>query len=240
MDDFSALAARIVDVVDDVRGCLVLSRDAMVLAACPETSEAETTASMTRFLGLGGARRGFLELEDETWCYVRHDACAAFVVTGPASRPGLVIAQLDRALDRFDGAGLGAGETGTRSVRAAAPRAPGSPVPTLVIAHRDEPDAAGPPSGPSRRLERPDVRPQPARPSSASAAAGIAPPAAMRPIGDGEPPSGQPISTSRERDGQQVERSHDRSTKGEDEVDEAEIAKEFAGLLQDRGSLADW
>ena len=214
MDDFSALAARIADVVDDVRGCLVLSRDAMVLAACPETSEAETTVSMTRFLGLGGARRGFLELEDETWCYVQHDACAAFVVTGPASRPGLVIAQLDRALDRFDGAGLGAGETGTHSVRAAAPPAPGSPVPTLVIAHRNEPDAAAPPSGPSRRLERPDVRP--------------------------EPPSGQPISTSRERDGQQVERSPDRSTKGEDEVDEAEIAKEFAGLLQDRSSLADW
>jgi hypothetical protein len=233
MDDFAALAARIADVVDDVRGCLIVSRDAMVLAAYPETSEAETTGSLTAFLGLGVARRGFLELEHETWCFARHDACAAFVVTGPGSRPGLVIAQLDRALDRFDGAE--ALRTETSSGRAARPPAQGSPLPTLMIAHRDEPDAASLIRA-SRRLELPDVEPDQAAPTPE----GIARSAPTRSIGDAGPGSGQRTPQSREQEGPKVERSVDRSTSGEDQVDEAEIAKEFAGLLQDRGSLADW
>lgn len=237
MDDFAALAARIVDDVDDVRGSLIVSRDAMVLAACPETSEAETTGCLTGFLGLGSARRGFVELEHETWCYVRHDACAAFVVTGPTSRPGLVIAQLDRALDRFEGAGPGARRTETGSIGAAPSPARGSPVPTLVIEHRDESGAAAPPPGGNGRLDLPDVGSQPAGPTSEER---IARSPATSSLRDGEPVPGHPPSASHEREELQVERSGDRATKGEDEVDEAELAKEFAGLLQDRGGLADW
>ena len=36
MDEYSALAQRVVRTMDDVRGCLILSRDGLVLGAYPE------------------------------------------------------------------------------------------------------------------------------------------------------------------------------------------------------------
>ena len=39
MDEYAALAQRVVLTMDDVRGCLVLSRDGMVLGDYPEEDE---------------------------------------------------------------------------------------------------------------------------------------------------------------------------------------------------------
>jgi hypothetical protein len=239
MDEFAALAARIVEAVDDARGCLIVSRDAMVLAAYPAKSETEITGSLTRFLSLGPATRGFVELEEEIWCHVRHDSCSAFVVTGPAARPGLVIAQLDRALDRFDDAERLARPTEGR--HEPAPRLPASDrstVPTVVIEHREPRSSAAPSAAGDRHLMLPDVDAPPPPPSPASgegdgvrAGHPVAGPArASEP--PPKPPSSEPEVPESDRVG--------RPTEEEDDVDQAEIAREFAGLLQDPGGLADW
>ena len=58
MDEFAALAQRVVLTMDDVRGCLVLSRDGLVLGAFPEDQEAELKPAWLRFVHVGEARKG--------------------------------------------------------------------------------------------------------------------------------------------------------------------------------------
>ena len=86
MDEFAALAQRVVLTMDDVRGCLVLSRDGLVLGAFPEDQEAELKPAWLRFVNVGEARKGFVEFSDQLWAFVhrgpvrglrrdRHAAC---------------------------------------------------------------------------------------------------------------------------------------------------------------------
>ena len=63
MDEFAALAQRVVLTMDDVRGCLVLSRDGLVLGAFPEDQEAELKPAWLRFVHVGEARKGFVARE---------------------------------------------------------------------------------------------------------------------------------------------------------------------------------
>ena len=63
MDEFAALAQRVVLTMDDVRGCLVLSRDGLVLGAFPEDQEAELKPAWLRFVHVGEARKGFVEFQ---------------------------------------------------------------------------------------------------------------------------------------------------------------------------------
>ena len=55
----------------DVRGCLILSRDGLVLGAHPAESERTTTRAWIRFAAIGDPERGFAQFGTETWCYVR-------------------------------------------------------------------------------------------------------------------------------------------------------------------------
>src|SRR2546422_235594 len=59
MDEYAALAQRVVLTMDDVRGCLVLSRDGMVLGAYPEEDEQAFKPAWLKFVHVGEARRGF-------------------------------------------------------------------------------------------------------------------------------------------------------------------------------------
>jgi hypothetical protein len=98
IDDLSALAARLAAGVGDVRGCLIVSRDGLVMGAYPEDGEAQLKPAWLRFAAVGEPDRSFVQFGDEIWCYVRRGAYAAFVVTGVAVRPGLVIDQIEQAL----------------------------------------------------------------------------------------------------------------------------------------------
>ena len=165
MDEYAALAQRVVLTMDDVRGCLVLSRDGMVLGAYPEEDEQSFKPAWLKFVNVGEARRGFVEFSDQMWAYVHRGPYAAFVVAGTAIRPGVLLDQLEQAV-------LAAEESRAKKGD------------TLKV-----PDAPGAPSGRPRTSLHPSDRPQ-----VAPAPAGTAPPPQERswaggtPEGSGVPP----------------------------------------------------
>jgi hypothetical protein len=98
MDEYAALAQRVVLTMDDVRGCLVLSRDGMILGAYPEEDEQSFKPAWLTFAHVGEARRGFVEFSDQMWAYVHRGPYAAFVITGTGVRPGVLLDQLEQAV----------------------------------------------------------------------------------------------------------------------------------------------
>jgi hypothetical protein len=98
MDEYAALAQRFVLSMTDVRGCLVLSRDGLVLGAYPEEDETAVKPAWLKFVTLGEVRKSFVELSDQIWAYVYRGPYAIFVVAGPSVRPGVLIDQLEQAL----------------------------------------------------------------------------------------------------------------------------------------------
>ena len=98
MEDFNALASSLAQGVGDVRGCLILSRDGLVLGAHPAEAEGVTTPAWVRFAAIGDPERGFAQFGTETWCYVRRGPYAGFALVGPGARPGLVIDHMDQVL----------------------------------------------------------------------------------------------------------------------------------------------
>src|SRR5438309_2186071 len=96
MDEYAALAQRVVLTMDDVRGCLVLSRDGMVLGAYPEEDEQAFKPAWLKFVNVGEARRGFVEFSDQLWAYVHRGPYAAFVISGIGVRPGVLRQRLRR------------------------------------------------------------------------------------------------------------------------------------------------
>ena len=98
MEDFTGLASSLATGVSDVRGCLLLSRDGLVLGSHPQDAEARTKPAWIRFAALGDPERGFTQFGTETWCYVRRGPYAAFAVVGPGERPGLVIDHMEQIL----------------------------------------------------------------------------------------------------------------------------------------------
>ena len=119
MDDYSALAYRIAGSVADVRGCLILSRDGLILGSYPDDETAVKPAWM-RFASLGDPERSFVEFGDQVWVYVRRPAYGAFAVADAGVRPGLVIDQLEQIL-------LAAEEARTRRETLRVPEAAGAP-----------------------------------------------------------------------------------------------------------------
>jgi hypothetical protein len=97
MDDYSALAHRIAGGLADVRGCLILSRDGLIVGSYPEDESAVKQAWL-RFAALGDPERSFVEFGAEVWAYHRRGPYAAFAVAGSAVRPGLLLDQLEQVL----------------------------------------------------------------------------------------------------------------------------------------------
>ena len=98
MEDFNELAMSLGRGMADVRGCLILSRDGLVLGAHPAESERTTTRAWVRFATIGDPERGFVQFGTETWCYVRRTPYAGFALAGPGERAGLVIDHMEQAL----------------------------------------------------------------------------------------------------------------------------------------------
>jgi len=99
LEDFNVLAISLGQGMADVRGCLVLSRDGLVLGAHPAESERATTRAWIRFATIGDPERGFVQFGTETWCYVRRAPYAGFAVAGPEERAGLVIDHMEQVLE---------------------------------------------------------------------------------------------------------------------------------------------
>ena len=170
MDEFAALAQRVVLTMDDVRGCLVLSRDGLVLGAFPEDQEAELKPAWLRFVHVGEARKGFVEFSDQLWAFVHRGPYAAFVVTGTSVRPGVMLDQLEQAV-------IAAEETRAKQKEI-----------TLKV-----PDAASAPSGrPRTSLHPPTDRPATAPVGSTPAAASAEMPSFAAPTATPEEADAEP------------------------------------------------
>jgi len=141
MDDYSALAQRISLNVQEVRGCLLLSRDGMILGAYPDEEESLAKSAWLRFCVLGEPERSFVEFTDQVWAFVHRGAYGAFAVANVGVRPGILVDQLEQVL-------LSADEgRAARLIRRAQPR----------DHHEDEPEESQPSrTGKTRTLD--DVR----------------------------------------------------------------------------------
>ena len=102
MDDYSALAQRISVSVHEVRGCLLLSRDGLVLGAFPEEEENLAKGAWLRFCALGEPERSFVEFTDQVWAYVKRGPYAAFALADAGVRPGILVDQLEQMLMTAD------------------------------------------------------------------------------------------------------------------------------------------
>ncbi|HEX5937617.1 MAG TPA: hypothetical protein VFZ75_08025 [Actinomycetota bacterium] len=210
MSDYSALARRASTSISGVRGCLMLSRDGLVLGAEPEDLESDLRSDWVRFASLGDPQRSYVEFPDRIWAFVRRGGYGAFAVADADVRPGLLMDVLDQALmaseqDRTrERDTMRVPDAPTRKARKHRtkmhkPERPAAPEP--VIAPPEPPPLAIAEVAPSETVELAVDRPPAPDP---------APPPDP---GEAEPPAAPP------RD-------------DESEVDRILLAKEFAGLLQ--------
>lgn len=219
MEEFSALAARVAASVVELRGCLILSRDGLVLGAFPEGEEGLVKSAWLRFAVVGEPEKGFIEFGDEIWTYVRRGPYAAFAVSGLGVRPGLLIDQLDQMLYTAE----------------------------EVRARREAlrvPEVSSAPSGKPRTSLHPESRPSVPTPAPVSSPPRTTPEGAPRQTeGDPEPrvaPEPPPRPASTEPPGPatgspSAERPSTRPAEEDKgtEVDRVALAQELSKLLQD-------
>ena len=231
MNDYSALAQRVSMSITGVRGCLMLSRDGMVLGAHPE-GEAEThiRSSWMRFAAVGDPERSYIEYPDQVWAFVRRGAYSAFAVADAGVRPGVLVDLLEQALM--------VGEQDRSRDRetmrlAEAPAAPsGKP---RISMHKQERSATPAPIPSDVTL------PSAVEATVSDQATGEAPPSSEAEPAHADPGAKAGNEPSDPKDeppsrGETADRAQrpDRAEKREDEseVDRILLAKEFAGLLQ--------
>ena len=215
MSDYSALAQRVSLSIAGIRGCLMLSRDGLILGAHPEGEpEADLRAAWVRFAGVGDPERSYVEFSDQIWAFVRRGAYAAFAVAEVGVRPGVLVDTLEQAL-------LSAEQE--RVVDREAMRLPEAP--------------SAPSGKPRTSLHRPDRQPTPeSDPAVGRDEAADAVAAAETPLADevaSTPPPEAAESPAAEPDPQTDDVPEAQEGKEEEsEVDRILLAKEFAGLLQ--------
>jgi hypothetical protein len=251
MDEYSALAQRISVSVREVRGCLVLSRDGLVLGAYPDEDESLAKSAWLRFAALGEPDRSFVEFADQVWAYVKRGPYAAFAVAEAGVRPGIMVDQLEQVLLEAE---AGRTKRDTLKVPDAASAPSGKPRTSLhPPADRPMPNevgaaephdrrafaegigpraAAAPPAGaPSPGGPPAEVPPAAAPPAEVPAAIAPAPepPQAAEPAAAG----GEPQPSALGRKPQKLVSSGGGGGEDDDsEVDRVMLAKEFSGLLQ--------
>ncbi len=222
MEEFSALAARVAASVVELRGCLILSRDGLVLGAFPAGEEGPVKTAWLRFAVVGEPEKGFLEFGDEIWTYVRRGPYAAFAVSGLGVRPGLLIDQLDQMLYTAE-------EVRARREALRLPEV--TPAPSGKPRTSLHPEAR--PSAPTPAQASPEAAPRPAErspePSPVAPPSVLPEPAPSRPA-SAEPPQPTTGSPHPERP------STGPGKKEEDpEVDRVALAQELSKLLQETG-----
>ncbi|MGH2740128.1 MAG: hypothetical protein ACRDH6_06575 [Actinomycetota bacterium] len=96
--DFAALAARLAGGLDEVRACLLLSRDGLTLGVHPSDGESRARAAWEHLAGAGDPERGFLVVGDEVWAAARRGPYVGVIVATADALPGLLLDRLDQVL----------------------------------------------------------------------------------------------------------------------------------------------
>ncbi len=247
MDELSGLASTLAAGVGDVRGCLILSKDGLVVGSFLPDGQGSIRPAWIRFAAVGEPERGFVQFGTETWCYVRRGAYAAFAVLGPTARPGLVIDHMDQLLlsaeESLVNRPTAGDEPAVPSASSSRPRMPPHPdrpmaEPVFLGVPCEATVAAAVHGGPAvEGTERPTVAVGPIPAGTADPADG----ATGEPTGAPSPKQGPlpepPAPSAGEPSGLDAglwELSDDR---GDD--DRFSLAREFGRLLQDPGEGAD-
>lgn len=249
MSDFSALAQRVSFGITGVRGCLMLSRDGMVLGAHPEGDvETSTRSAWVRFAGVGEPDRSYVEFPDQIWAFVRRGGYAAFAVADVGVRPGVLVDLLEQAL--MAGEQDRAHERETMRL----PEVPSAPSgkPRTSLHMPERPSTAEPEPVPSEITipgpaevvgsEASSTSPEPGPPDPAEDPAADPAEGPAAPDATPEGPTGEREATSgpepeRPAEGppdppRDAPRDAKEGKEEESEVDRILLAKEFAGLLQ--------
>jgi hypothetical protein len=226
MSDYSALAQRVSLSIAGIRGCLMLSRDGMVLGAHPEGElEEDLRAAWVRFAGVGDPERSYVEFPDQIWAFVRRGSYAAFAVAEVGVRPGVLVDTLEQALMSAEQERMFDRET------------------------MRLPEAPSAPSGkPRTSLHKPDRQPTPepepvivrseatdaAVEASEDAVEAAVDAVASTPPPEAAGPTDEPDETSSEEAEAPADAVPEaqEGKEEESEVDRILLAKEFAGLLQ--------
>lgn len=230
--DFSALAARIAAGVSDLKGCLIVSRDGLVLGSHPGSGEAQIRPAWLRVASLGETERGFVQFGDEVWAFARRGPYTAFAVGGPPTRPGVLLDHLEQGL-------LVAEEWRSRREAVRGPDQAEATRPRLrAPLHREpRPPAQAAPTGGDRDAGRATEA------GRAGAGAAHEPsPSPAAPVPDPEPP---PVVVTSEPEPAEGDTGAGR-TEGRppappaapveeeaDEVDRVSLAREFSALLKE-------
>lgn len=219
MNDYSALAQRVSMSVTGIRGCLMLSRDGMILGAHPEGDmESHIRSSWVRFAAVGDPERSYVEFPDQIWAFVRRGGYSAFAVADTGVRPGVLVDLLEQALMMGEQGRVEDRETMRLPEMPSAPS--GKPRTSL---HKQERAAtADPVPAPSEVVASQEPEARTASPSEA---------ASDQATSDAEKASVESEKTSRS-DRRAKTPSRTGSKEEEPEVDRILLAKEFAGLLQ--------
>ena len=236
MEDFDALAAALGAGIADLRGCLILSRDGLVLGGHPDTAETELKASWLRFAALGEPERGFVQFGDEIWSYARRGPYGSFAVTGTGVRPGIVIDHIERVLLAAEDA-RSAGE-GPVGATAHVPPAQAS----MASAKSAKRKRRRPPHGDPAPTDEPVlIHAEPPAIHVASEAWPTASEAGEAPFEEvGEPDPGADPSPRQHGEAAAKEPAGGpEASDDDDEVDRFSLASEFSRLLQDKRDDAD-
>jgi hypothetical protein len=233
MDDYSALAQRVAVSVGDVRGCLILSRDGLVLGSYPEDDEMQAKPAWLRFAALGDAERSFVEFADQIWVFCHRGAYSSFAVAGTSVRPGVLLDMMEQGL-------LAAEEARTKREPLKLPElgaAPsGKPRTTLHPAAAEEKvdvNAGVQRNWPGGRSASSPGGTEPAETSGDTAPAVIEAPEPREPEEQKDPEQPKQPLTAMSREPQKLAGSAGIDTdEDEGEVDRVLLAKEFSGLLQ--------
>jgi hypothetical protein len=239
MDDYSALAHRVAVTVGDVRGCLILSRDGLVLGSYPEDDEGVAKPAWLRFAALGSPEKSVVEFPDQIWTYVHRGAYAAFAIAGTSIRPGVLIDLLEQALLTAEEA---RGKREPMKLTEAVGSAPSSKPrtamhpearPPVVVEVADARSRAA--AADAAKVSARAVAPQ--GPTSASGPGSASPQA--RPTGPSAPPAEppkEPPHHAPELKLMSAPRSDGDESDTEEEVDRVMLAQEFSRLLQETRS----
>jgi hypothetical protein len=217
MNDYSALAQRVSMSFTGVRGCLMLSRDGMVLGAHPEgDAESHLRASWVRFAAVGDPERSYVEFPDQIWAFVRRGGYSAFAVADAGVRPGVLVDLLEQALM------MGEQDRAHDRETMRLPEMPSAP--------------SGKPRTSLHKQERTGT-PAPTEttpPGSAEVATSDEPGAEADPSEGGSDPAARAAGSEAapQPDPEDETPSRAQGREDEPEVDRILLAKEFAGLLQ--------
>ena len=225
MNDYSALAQRVSMSIDGVRGCLLLSRDGMVLGAHPEgDAESHVRFAWVRFAAVGDPERSYIEFPDQIWAFVRRGGYSAFAVADTGVRPGVLVDLLEQALMMAEQSRSDERETMRLPEMPSAPS--GKPRTSL---HKQERAPAPAP------VPAPTPTPAPAEVTASQEpeARTVSPSKAVSDPAPSETEKAPAPAESTPRSDPRTETpSRPVSREDEPEVDRILLAKEFAGLLQ--------